>query len=58
MDKEIAEEEEALLFLLPSRRTGQKRKKKHKSQDFGLETIFVQGSNMKNIATSTETEKN
>ena len=58
MDKEIAEEEEALLFLLPRHRTGQKRKKKHKSQDFGLETIFVQGSNMKNIATSTETEKN
>ena len=34
----------------------QKRKKKQKSQDFGLETCFVKGSKMENVATNAGTE--
>ena len=35
---------------------GKNERKSVKSQDFGLETFFLKGSNMENIATSAETE--
>ena len=55
MDEDIAEE--GALFLLQRRsRRGNKRKKSVKTQDFGLETFFVKGSNMENIATGAGTE--